>query len=146
MLCTKEGYITDFIISSASKDDRLAIWELTENYSQPLVIIGDKGYISRELSSSLKSETGTDLIYLQKDNAKNQYSKKFRQVIFKIRRRIETTFSQLTEQLNIEGVKAKSFWGLRTRLQTKILAFNLCIFINQLMGKKDLAKIKNLVF
>ena len=45
----------------------------------------------------------TDLI-----ERKNPYPKPSLQLIFKIRRRIETTFSQLTEQLNINTVLAKS--------------------------------------
>ena len=69
-----------------------------------------------------------------------------RQLIFKFRRKIETSFSQLTEQLNIETVRAKSLWGLITRLNTKVLAFNLCFYINKLIGNINLSKNKNLIF
>lgn len=68
-------------------------------------------------------------------------------MIFKIRRRIETTFSQIIEQLNAQVVRSKSFSGLKTRLQIKVLAYNLCFFVNKLIGRTDgIAKIKNLVF
>ena len=49
-----------------------------ENYNQLLAIIGDKGYISRELAIDLKKEASVDLISMQKDNEKKKYSKKFR--------------------------------------------------------------------
>ena len=145
-LCAKNGFITDFIITPASIDDRAAVWELTEQYNRHLLLIGDKGYISPTLAFDLHRERDIDLIFMKKNNDKTQYSKTLRQIIFKIRRRIETSFSQLSEQLNIEVVKAKSFWGLAVRLQTKLLAFNICFFINQLLGVNDFAKIKNLSF
>lgn len=146
-MTTFEGYITDFTITKASIDDREAVWELVENYNSPLLIIGDKGYISQSLRTQLKSEKDITLIYMKRNNCKEAYPKWLRKTIFKIRRRIETTFSQLMGQLNAQVVKAKSFWGLKTRLQTKILAFNLCFFVKELLGKtNDLAKIKDLVF
>lgn len=67
---------------------------------------------------------------MKRNNSKKAYPKWVRKMIFKIRRRIETTFSQLTEQLNAEVVRTKSLWVLKTRLQTKILAYNLCFFVN----------------
>jgi len=42
-------------------------------------------------------------------------------------------------------VRTKSPLGLRTRLETKILGFKLVIIINQLLGKENIAKIKELV-
>lgn len=44
-MTTFEGYITDFVITKASIDDREALWNLVDNYRNPLLIIGDKGYI-----------------------------------------------------------------------------------------------------
>ncbi|MCI9259773.1 hypothetical protein [Romboutsia ilealis] len=37
--------------------------------------------------------------------------KEIRQLIFKVRRIIETSFSQLTEQLNLSNIKNKSILG-----------------------------------
>ena len=147
-LCAENGVITDFIVSSADIDDREAVWELVETYNHHLWLIGDKGYISARLANDLRNENGVSLIYMKRDNAKDQYPKQFRQAMFKIRRRIETSFSQLADQFNMETTRAKSFWGLLCRLHTKILAYNLCFYINQLLGRpfNDLAKIKSLIF
>lgn len=57
-----------------------------------------------------------------KINEEDKYPKFLRQLIFKLRRQIETTASQLTEQLSIEKVLAKSLWGLQARIKTKLLA------------------------
>jgi len=119
-LCSLSGNTTDFIVTPASADDREVVWELVEQYNRHLYLIGDKGYISRALTLDLNREKGIDLIYMKKRNDTEQYPKSFRRLIFKVRRRIETSFSQMVEQLNVETVKAKSFWGLITRLQTKL--------------------------
>lgn len=145
-LTTLDGFITDFVLTPANIDDREAVWDLVESYKSKS-IIGDKGYINKYLSPDLKSEKSIDLIFMKRNNSKNQYNKSFRQLIFKARRRIETTFSQLAEQLNINKVLAKSLWGLMTRIRTKILAHNLCYFINKLLGKTvQLGHIKELIF
>ncbi|RBP35198.1 IS982 family transposase [Garciella nitratireducens] len=147
VLTTFEGYITDFVLTKASIDDREAIWDLTSEYANGLTIIGDKGYINKELNPALKKERNIDLIFMQRNKCKTPYPKPFRQMIFKIRRRIETSFSQLTEQLNIAKVKAKSLMGMIARLNTKILAYNLCFYMNQCLGKdSDVSQIKQLIF
>ena len=147
-MCTANGFITDFIITSASTDDREAVFELVETYNGHMTMLGDKGYINARLASDLYNEKGITLIYLKKNNAKVQYPKDIRRAIFKIRRRIETSFSQLADQFKFETTRAKSLWGLQVRLQTKVLAYNLCFIINQLLGRSffDIPKIKGLVF
>ena len=147
-LCTDNGFISDFILTSANADDRQAIWELVEQYNRHLTLIGDKGYISTRLAGDLRDEKGISLIYMKRNNAKNSLPKQTRQAIFKVRRRIETSFSQLSDQFNIQTTRAKSICGLIARLQTKVLAFNLCFLLNQMLGCEyhDFAKIKTLVF
>lgn len=145
-LSTFDGFITDFVLTDASIDDRLPAWELLESYYSATVI-GDKGYINKTLSPELKKEKDVDLVYIKRDNSKNPYPKNFRQLVFKARRRIETSFSQLCEQLNIEKVKSKTLLGLMTRIRTKVLSHNLCYFINRALGKEtDLGRIKHLIF
>ena len=146
-MCSGNGYITDFLITPASTDDRAAVWELVENYRRRIALIGDKGYVSPILARDLMTEKGIQLFALKKKNDKNQDPKWLRRAIFKIRRRIETSFSQLTRQFRAESTLAKAFWGLRTRLLSKFLAFNLGFFINSVCGREDrLAHIKGLVF
>ena len=86
-------------------------------------------------------------MFLKRGNSKEHYPTEIRQLIFKVRRRLETSFSQLTEQLNLNKVKSKSILGFITRTSIKVLAHNISFLINKLMGKNDsLAKIKELVF
>ena len=111
-----------------------------------ITVLGDKGYVGEKLHEEMK-EHGICLMSLNRSNSKNDWSKSVRQLIFRLRRRVETVFSQLSGQLNAERVLAKSFQGLCTRLLNKILAYNLCLVLNRLFDKTcNIMKIKQLIF
>ena len=122
-MITLEGYITTFEITPASTDDREGLKDIIEGQSG-LVILGDKGYVGEALTREL-SDQGICLMALKRSNSKADWPKSMRQLVFKLRRRVETVFSQLNEQLNAERVLAKSFQGLCTRLTNKILGYSL---------------------
>ena len=143
-LITIEGYITAFEITPASVDDREGLRDFAENHLC-LTVLGDKGYTGEQLWEDMQ-EKGICLMSLKPSNHKNNWPKEVRQVIFRFRRRIETVFSQLSEQLNAEKVLAKSFRGLCTRLQNKILGHNLCMAFNSIFREPcDIGKIKHLI-
>ena len=144
-LITIEGYITAFEITPASVDDREGLRDFAENHLC-LTILGDKGYAGEKLWQDMRDK-GICLMSLKPSNYKNNWPKEIRQLIFRFRRRIETVFSQLSEQLNAEKVLAKSFRGLCTRLQNKILGHNLCMAFNSIFGEQcDIGKIKHFIF
>lgn len=144
-MITLEGYITAFEITPASTDDREGLRDIVENQSG-LIVLGDKGYVGENFTQELK-EQGICLMALKRSNSKADWPKSVRQLIFKLRRRVETVFSQLSEQLNAERVLAKSFQGLCTRLLNKVLAYNLCLVLNSIFHETcELGKIKQLIF
>jgi hypothetical protein len=63
-----------------------------------------------------------------------------------VRQLIEAVNGQLTEQFSIETNHAHTFWGLCTRLYTKLVAHTLCIYINRLLGNPEFLQIKALAF
>ena len=129
-MITLEGFITSFEVTPASTDDREGLRDMVENQSG-LVILGDKGYTGEKLLQEMQ-EQGICLMSLKRSNSKTNWPKSVRQLIFKLRRRVETVFSQLSEQLNAERVLARSLQGLCTRLVNKILAYNLCLALNSI--------------
>ncbi|MEN9947070.1 MAG: hypothetical protein RLZZ293_1456 [Pseudomonadota bacterium] len=60
----------------------------------------------------------------------NTITDKFARLITSVRKRIETTIRQLTERLNINSTKTRSFHGLLGRINRKILSFSVAIFFN----------------
>jgi len=139
LIINEIGLPATFTITGANIDDREVLEELNEE-AKFAILIGDKGFIGAK-------SPGTKVIALERKNAKNPlYSKEQRQIIFKIRRRIETTISQLTDTLNIQKVRAKSFWGLCTNIVFKILAFSTAVLINKMLGAENIFAIKNFIF
>lgn len=109
-------------------------------------VIDDKGYVRDKLALDLKSENCVNLISLKRNNSKSLILKRFRQMIFKARRRVKTTFFQFSEQLNMQRVLAKSMWELISWINNKILTHNICCFINKISNaKSNISKIKDLV-
>jgi hypothetical protein len=145
-LISTNGFITNFIVTTANVDDRAAVFELVEA-NNTLKILGDKGYISNELKTSLAKEKQVLLISLKRKNSRHPLEKQFRNALSKVRRRVETSFSQLAEQFNINRVLAKSKWGLMLRITLKVLAHNLSFILNIITGNIiNMAQIKQLIF
>ena len=143
-LTTIDGAVMIFEITPANIDDRKGLRDMISDFTDFYSIFGDKGYVDKNLEMELK-QRGQRLLALQRDNSKRNWSEEERKFILKYRKRIETVFSQLTEQFNAGRVLAKSFRGLSVRLLNKILAFNLCLFINKIY-KLDFSMVKSLLF
>ncbi len=77
------------------------------------------GYHNKDLATDLKLKNNIDLLLIKQNNSRDQYPKLFRQLIFRLRQMIETVGSQLSCQLNIQSVLAKSILGFMSRIRTK---------------------------
>jgi hypothetical protein len=69
-----------------------------------------------------------------------------RQLVVRFRQMIEMVTGQLQDQFHIETNHALSFWGLCSRVYTKLTAHTLCLAINRLVGNPDWRQIKALAF
>lgn len=105
-LITLEGYITAFEVTSASAEDREGLRNFAKN-RLGLVILGDKGYTGEQLFEDMGAK-GICLMSLKPSNYKTNWSEGLRRLIFGFRRRIETVFSHLSEQMR-KKVIVKSF-------------------------------------
>jgi hypothetical protein len=83
---------------------------------------------------------------LSRSNQKTQPSPVYQHIHTTIRQLIETVNGQLSDQFAIEKNYAHTFWGLCTRLISKLTAHTLCIYFNRLSGKPDFLQIKALAF
>ena len=145
-LVTTDGFITDFLLTASNIDDRDAVFELVQANSF-IKILADKGYIGNQLKTSLAKEKEILLLSLKRKNSKTPLEKQLRNAVSKTRRRVETSFSQLAEQFNINRVLAKTKWGLMLRITLKILAHNLSFVLNIITGNIiHVAQIKQLIF
>jgi hypothetical protein len=141
LLITPQGVPTNFDLSPANIHDGKMIEELIENYEH-LIILADMGYLDREKQMLLKTQNKI-LITPYRKNQKQKNSQ-FEQRLLKFRRKIETVFSQLKDQMNLAKTRAKSILGLAVRVISIITSFTLAIYINSLKGRR-LLKIKSLL-
>jgi len=117
------------MITSANTDDREPVAELLGEL--PIwSLFADKGYIGVEFAETLFDEKKVHIFTPSRSNSKQTKMPVYlSQFVFKHRRRVETVFSQMSDQLNLQRVRAKSLWGLITRLNLKFLAFVLAVLL-----------------
>ena len=143
LITTGTGIPVDFAIASADIDDREVLPLLCERGRYP-VVLGDKGYISGPLRDERLDTENTCLLTTLRSNQKQQYPEDFRKLHVRVRRRIETTIGQLTEQFGVARVRARTQWGLCTRMSHKFGACLLGAFLNHCLGC-PLMKLRDLV-
>jgi hypothetical protein len=145
LLITMSGLILDFELTSANCTDLEAGFELLSEHTD-LEVLGDKAYISAPKAAELWANNSIRLRTIPRANQKEQVSGTFKHLHNAIRQLIETVNGQLSGQFAIEKNYAHTFWGLCTRLFSKLTAHTLCIYINRLLGKPDFLQIKALAF
>lgn len=142
LLITPRGIPTNFDLTPANIPDGKMLEELTCEYRH-LVILADMGYLDQEKKQRLMKQNKV-LITPYRKNQKQKNSA-FERKLLKLRKKIETVFSQLKDQMNLAKTRAKSLLGLASRIIGIITSFTLAVYINSLKGN-GLLKIKSLLF
>jgi predicted SPOUT superfamily RNA methylase MTH1 len=139
-VCTLEGVVTDFDLSKAHVADIHYVNDIRDQYYN-CTLLGDKGYLSEELQTELFE---TNRMILNTPMRANQKQFKKQPAVFrKVRKRIETVFSQLCDQFMIRRNYAKSFHGLASRILSKITAFTLLQYINKFITGRPINHVKH---
>ena len=144
LLVNSYGLPIAFLLASADHTDVEMVWPLVEGL-YGIVLIGDKGYVSEMLAKELKSMKNILLYALKRENQKEQYPKDFSRLLGKFRKRIETTLGQLVDQFHVARIRAHSYWGVLTRLSSKMAAFTVGVYLNHKLGL-NLMALKELAF
>jgi len=126
-VATVNGVMTHFDLFKAHVHDIEYLKDIRHYYPN-CPLLGDQAYLSNPLQLELFAENCLFLITPMRRNQKN-YQKQ--PAVFRyLRRRIETIFSQLCDQFQIQKNYAKTFRGLDIRILTKITAFTLLQYFN----------------
>ena len=145
LLVTMGGIIRDFVLAPANETDLyVGLDMLFEQYD--LDVLGDKAYINADIQAELQSKNRVNLQTLSRKNQQKQLPKATSHLFNRVRQMIETVNGQLTEQFDIETNHAHTFFGLCSRLYSKLTAHTLCIHINCLLGNPNFLQIKHLAF
>jgi IS5 family transposase len=145
LLVTLGGIILDFVLAPANERDLSVGVELLEEH-HALMAIGDKAYISASVAERLHTERQIDVLTVPRQNQRHQLPPAVAQRLNRARQIIETVNEQLSTQFHIETNHAHTFWGLCTRLYTKLAAHTLCVHLNWLCGAPSPLHVKALAF
>jgi hypothetical protein len=145
LLITFTGLILDFELAPANQLDLAVGLELLETHTD-LQVLGDKAYISAPRAAELWHTNRIQSLTVPRRNQHVQLPAGVQHLFNAFRQRVETVNAQLSNQFHLEVNHAHSFWGLCTRLYTKLAAHTLCIYLNRLLGQPNFLQIKSLAF
>lgn len=145
LLITLGGLILDFELAPANATDLEVGFEMLAEHTD-LDVLGDKAYISADKAAQLWCQNRLRLYTIPRRNQKKQMTPTGKKLFNAVRQIIETVNGQLSEQFNVEQNHAHTYWGLCTRLYSKLTAHTLCIYLNRSLGKPDFLQIKVLAF
>jgi hypothetical protein len=129
VLVTLGGVILDFSLAPASVSDLRMGEEILVEHTD-LDVFGDKAFISAPLAEHLREQQRVHLHTLPRKNQHVQLPSQVCQLHNRVRQIIETVNEQLSEQFHIQVNHAHTFWGLCTRLLSKLTAHTLSIYLN----------------
>lgn len=144
LLVTLGGVILDCDLAPANAPEAQVGAELLAEHAD-LIVVADKGYLHAGLAAALQAERGVTLLTPRRRNQRPQRAAAVTRLINGSRQIIETVNGQLADQFSIERNRAHSFWGLQTRLYTKLTAHTLCLYLNRLLGVQNWLQIKHFV-
>jgi hypothetical protein len=138
-VCDKNGVFHSFNFTPANVHDVNYLKDVKHNLNN-CTLIGDRGYLSAHYQLDLFTQSSINLSVPMRENQHNFVS--FSWTKSKIRKRIETAFSQLNGQFLIHINLAKTFQGLATRILSKITAFTVIQYLNSFVFNRPLNKLK----
>jgi hypothetical protein len=134
LLTTADGMITDFALAPAHLTDGTFTDQLLRG-TTGLLVLGDKASINAELQAELQQAHGVSLLTAHRSNQREQLPEALGRLVTHFRQMIETINSQLAGQFSIEINKAKCVSGLVARVQAKVAAHTLGMYLNVMTGQ-----------
>ncbi len=134
LLTTADGIITDFALAPAHLTDGSFTNQLLRDKTD-LLVLGDKAYINAELQGDLHTAHGVTVLTPHRTNQREQLPEVLTRLVCHFRQMIETINSQLAGQFSIETNKAKCLSGLVARVQAKLAAHTLGLYLNVITGQ-----------
>ncbi len=138
---TPGGVIVRYDLVPANVDDRDAAAEVLEPGCR---YWADKGFFGRECQREWAESDGALVRAEPPRGTRAAWPRAFAYLAHRVRQRIEVVNAQLQGQFAIERTLAKTLWGLVTRVQAKLTAHTVGVYLNVLSGQPPLA-LKTLV-
>jgi hypothetical protein len=111
VIVTEAGAPVELLLNPASTADVVALRSMDLNLPEESTLIGDTGFLDRELECALREEAGITLVVPRRKNMKDQLDGCLQYICNFHRKRVETTFSLLAERLarSVHAVTKRGF-------------------------------------
>ena len=151
LLVSNTGAICDFVLSPANVGERrvaehmLAVEAEWQTQQAAMLagarpVLADNGYCGDWLAS-LFGKNGGALWYALRRSRKaaSEGEAALRAWHRGLRARIESVFASLEDQFQIEETRARSVWGVMTRVVAKLLSYMVGFVVNEALGRPGTA-------
>lgn len=126
---TKAQVIDRWMLAPAAPNEGKLCVAFFEDQSH-LQVLADNGFHVPTEMHWLSETRHVDMFTARRRTDRQQWPKAFRQLLDRLRRRIETTFSVLATVFSLESPGSRSISGLIARTATAVLAYNLSFLMN----------------
>ncbi|MFP4229305.1 MAG: IS982 family transposase [Salinivenus sp.] len=151
LLVSNTGAICDFVLSPANVPERQvaehllaveAAWQARQSafLSETRPVLADNGYCGDWLAGLFGKHGGALWYALRRSKeAASEEEAALRAWHRGLRARIESVFASLDDQFQIEETRARSVWGVMTRVVAKLLAYMVGFVVNEALGRPGTA-------
>lgn len=140
-LCSYNGVVHSYDLTPASVHDIHYLNNDVKLSFTDCIIVGDKAYINQEIQMDLFNTCRIQLEVPSRCNQLKQHQLPY--LLKKVRKRCETTFSQLDDQFYLNRNYAKNVDGFFTRIVAKITALTVLQYINKFINHKPIGLVKH---
>lgn len=134
LVITPQGIPDYFELFPARPHDVALLRELLDPLAH-LIVLGDKGFVDDDEALWLDEDQDITLITYRRSNQHRQNSALQQWLLHQHRHLIETIFSMLDDQMQLQRTGAKTDMGLFKRIAGIMTAFTLAIYLNFLLGR-----------
>ena len=132
---SRAGMITHFPLWPARPHEVQLLDDLLAGFVG--TVPADKGFID-QVRQRLLAEQGVMLITPPRRNMTATHPPKVLRVYKRLRKRIETVGSHLTERFALARIRVRDLWHFQHRLIRKVLAHTVAVFLNLQLGRAAL--------
>lgn len=122
LITNERGEIINLKFTTGNTDDRTPVPQLAKGLTG--LLFGDKGYIKQELFTELYTK-GLKLVTGIKSTMKNKFMSIFEKILLKKRSIIETIFSVLKCNFELEHTRHRSVWNAFVHLISVLITYSM---------------------
>ncbi len=132
----RSGMITHCPLLPARPHDINVLDDLVAGFTG--IVPADKGFIDAVRQALLAERQGVIVITPPRKRMPTSHPPRVLKACQRLRKRVETVGSQLTERFAIARVRVRDVWHFQHRLIRKVLAHTVAVFLNLQLGRSPL--------